>query len=467
MAILNVKLPTNLTEYPNSFKRQGSFPLEAYSVFYAITDAEGAITTSALDAAKDYAKNNPVAYVGQILAVVTVTEGISEVDIYKIENKDGDLLPVGNTEEVEAAIQKLEEYIGEIPEGSNAKTLVELISEVEGKIPTVPTNISAFNNDSKYQTDVQVQAIVSAAIAETNHAAFQKVDAVPSAEEAGANILYLVSNGDKMDIYAKIGEEVVLIDDTDADLSGYAKTADLEEFINKSHEHGNADVLKDITAEKVAAWDEAEKNVISSVDEAQFNIDADRKLTILDIAQDKISGLKNAAGNEITLEAALAGKVDKHGTDRLITAEEAAKLELLVIDEETGQAAISGTVNASQVQGLSELLADKVDKVDGMGLSANNFTNELLGKLNGIESNAQVNIIEVIKINGVALEVTDKAVDIPVATESLLGVVKSSVAENKVSVTNDGTMEVNSINVNKLTQTDGDTLILNGGSSAI
>jgi hypothetical protein len=71
MAILNTKFPTNLTEYPNSFKRQGSFPLEAYSVFYDILDEKtGAVTTTALKSAQDYAEKNPIAYVGQILAVV-------------------------------------------------------------------------------------------------------------------------------------------------------------------------------------------------------------------------------------------------------------------------------------------------------------------------------------------------------------------------------------------------------------
>ena len=68
------------------------------------------------------------------------------------------------------------------------------------------------------------------------------------------------------------------------------------------------------------------------------------------------------------LKDALAEKVDKNGTDRLITQAEAEKLELLVIDEETGQAAISGTVNASQVQGLSDFLDKKVDKVKGKSL---------------------------------------------------------------------------------------------------
>jgi hypothetical protein len=41
MANLLNKIPTNLTEYPNSFKRQGAFPLEAYSVFYATNTDDG------------------------------------------------------------------------------------------------------------------------------------------------------------------------------------------------------------------------------------------------------------------------------------------------------------------------------------------------------------------------------------------------------------------------------------------
>ena len=48
MAILNTNFPTNLTEYPNSFKRQGAFPLEAYSVFYDILGEGNVVTKTAL-----------------------------------------------------------------------------------------------------------------------------------------------------------------------------------------------------------------------------------------------------------------------------------------------------------------------------------------------------------------------------------------------------------------------------------
>lgn len=79
---------------------------------------------------------------------------------------------------------------------------------------------------------------------------------------------------------------------------------------------------------------------------------------------------------------------------------------------------------------------------------------------------AQANVLEAIKVNGTALTIADdKSVNIGIATDTVLGVVLSSEAENKVTVTSDGTMEVNSINVNRLVQTAGETLILNGGSA--
>ena len=97
MAELLTKIPTNLTEYPNSFKRQGCFPLEAYSVFYAVETPEGKKT--AFEAAQEYATKNAIAYVGQTLAVVTTnTEDASIVDdvtFYIIADAAGTLQEVG------------------------------------------------------------------------------------------------------------------------------------------------------------------------------------------------------------------------------------------------------------------------------------------------------------------------------------------------------------------------------------
>ena len=79
---------------------------------------------------------------------------------------------------------------------------------------------------------------------------------------------------------------------------------------------------------------------------------------------------------------------------------------------------------------------------------------------------SQANVLEAVKVNGTALPITDKAVNIGVATDSVLGVVLGSSAENKVSIASDGTMTVNSVNVNKLVQTPGEVLILNGGNAS-
>ena len=62
-------------------------------------------------------------------------------------------------------------------------------------------------------------------IAATGHASFKKVDAVPDPEEAEDNVMYLVMNSKTKhyDIYAKVENEVVLLDDTTVDLTNYVE----------------------------------------------------------------------------------------------------------------------------------------------------------------------------------------------------------------------------------------------------
>ncbi len=90
---------------------------------------------------------------------------------------------------------------------------------------TVPTKVSELTNDSNFQTSTQVNTAITSAIAESGHASFKKVDSIPAASEAEENVLYLVMNSttSHYDIYAKVGSEVVLLDDTTVDLSGYVQ----------------------------------------------------------------------------------------------------------------------------------------------------------------------------------------------------------------------------------------------------
>lgn len=99
------------------------------------------------------------------------------------------------------------------------------IDAVEAKIPS---KVSQLTNDSSFQTENQVSAAIQTAISATGHAKFEKADAVPTAETAQDNVLYLVMNTETghYDIYAKVGTQVVLLDDTTVDLSGKVDKVD-------------------------------------------------------------------------------------------------------------------------------------------------------------------------------------------------------------------------------------------------
>lgn len=199
---------------------------------------------------------------------------------------------------------------------------------------------------------------------------------------------------------------------------------------------------------------------------------------------DALSGFVDLTGYLTTTEAAetyatiaqLGNKVDKVSGSSLVQDTLITKLTNLLNIQSVadGQLAVSPegqlsvvSIAQSQVAGLTDALAGKVNTEAGKGLSTNDFTTPLLEKLNGIEAGAEVNVIESISLNSVPLEISGKAVNIPIATVGALGVVQSSAAENGVTVQANGAMEVNSINVNKLVQTEGDSLILNGGNASV
>lgn len=68
-------------------------------------------------------------------------------------------------------------------------------------------------------------------------------------------------------------------------------------------------------------------------------------------------------------------------------------------------------VNAN-FEELYNSIANKVDKEAGKVLSSNDYTDAEKTKLSGIAANAQVNVIETVKVNGTALTPSSKAVNI-------------------------------------------------------
>lgn len=326
------------------------------------------------------------------------------------------------------------------------------------------------------------------------------IEYVTSGSAEGDMVVVAVSDDHK--VTATITDGAITL----AKLSTEVQTA-----IGKAHEHANATVLDDITSEKITAWDAseqnakdyadglneamdgrvgaleqvgAEKNVINSVDETYFEIGADRKVTLKDLVVGKVTGLQDA----------LDGKADKgttlaaYGITDAYTKEET----LNKIKEKVTE--INGGESAGEV--LSQLNSYK--EINDAAVEA------IQTKLNTVESNAQVNVIDAVSdefeisadtktlvVKGIAqskvtgliasLEakvnkeagkslVSDtliaKLESIGIATADTAGLVKSSAAENGVVVAEDGSMSVHSVNLSKIVQTEGDLLVLDGGSSA-
>ena len=543
--------------FPLNFRRGNPNPLDNSSVW------------ASLEAAQNYATNDPVAYVGQILTVVDNAQGTATV--YSIQDEAGTLKKVGTTpvgdgltievvdgqiklkgaataetgaqpriksdgsiewivpstetvDGLQAAVSGLQSDVSTLQtdmgnvkstlgnsEGglvkdvadnasgieaintkivnvAEGKTIVGMISDAQTAATYDDTalagRVSAIEGDylkaadktaleTKMATDIAtakteaIETVLGEAVPE-NFDTLKEVAAwIQSDTTASAELITRVTNIEND--YLKGTDKTALQGEIDAletfvgtlpegavstnvvayiqevvdalKIDDYAKVADLTALTTRvSTAEGKITALEEVGAEK---------NIIASVDTNQFAIDESRNLTLLDIAMGKVTGLSDA----------LNGKVDKIEGYSLLSPIDKTKLDALVIGESGVE--ISGKVNAANVEGLGDWLTTNRDTVPGL------FDTTSASKLSGIEAGAQVNDLEVVKIAGTALPISDKAVDIPMATAEALGVVLSSTAENKVAVGVDGTMEVNGVNVNKLTQTEGELLILNGGSSAV
>lgn len=207
-------------------------------------------------------------------------------------------------------------------------------------------------------------------------------------------------------------------------------------------------LIADSLIEKLSGVaDGAQVNIIDSVDGTYFSISDDKELTLLDIAVDKVDGLQSLLDGKANKGTTLA---DYGITDAYTKTETENRLKE-VLD------GLSDT---------SETAASVAQELEAYKTANDQRVLTVETKLADVENGAQVNVIESVKIGESLLDIVDKSVKIPVATTSLLGVVLGSTAENKVSVAADGTMEVNSINVNKLVQTEDEYLVISGGSAA-
>lgn len=393
-----------------SFNPTSAFPLDARSYFESLTQATAAAATA------DVAGSSTTTYYyGQ--TVVVVENSVATLYIIQPDKtlKEVGSVPVGDGKSItvedgkikivgfdaaEVGAQPRKKADGTVewvkPDTTTVEGLQTLVSGLESDVESLQTGKADVSSvytkaeiDGKFSGVYHYKGSVAKYSDLPTDASSGDVYNIEAADKtngikAGDNVAW---NGTAWDVLAGT-----------IDLSGYATATALDGKVDKvegSRLMTNAEGTK---LEGIAAG--AQVNTIDSVDTDQFGLDEAKKLTLLDIAMAKVTGLTNA----------LAGKVDKVEGSRLITDAEGTKLA-------------------------------------------------------GIESGAQANTIENVKVGGVALAISEKSVNIPTAGESL-GAVKSATGTNNVTVDADGIMTVNKLDVNNLVQESEDTLILNGGSSA-
>ena len=333
----------------------------------------------------------------------------------------------------DTAITGINNKIGTVPDG---KTVVELINDAKTEATYDDTALSgrvaAIEGDylkaadktdieTKMATDIStaktetIAAIMGEAGIDEKYDTLKEIaDWILSDTTSSAELITRVTNIEKD--YLKGTDKTALQGDIDALETfvgtlpeGAASTtvvAYIKEVVDalKIGDYAKAADLTALTSRVQALEDVgAEKNVIASVDEAQFTVDAERKMTLLDIAMGKVTGLSDALG----------GKVDKIEGYTLLSPTDKTKLDALVIGESGVE--ISGKVNAANVEGLGDWITNNRDTVPGL-LSAVDAT-----KLTGIESGAQANVLEAVSIDGTDLAIEGKKVNIPLATTTSAG----------------------------------------------
>ena len=207
-----------------------------------------------------------------------------------------------------------------------------------------------------------------------------------------------------------------------------------------------------------SAWHELGDESIYAVKGSIVNADIAENAAI---DQSKIAGLT----------AALAAKAN---TADLGTMAAETATDYVKKTEAPGYNDILTKATAASTYATQAVVNNKVDKEDGKGLSTNDYTTTEKSKLAGIAAGAQVNVIESVKVNGVALPVSEKAVNVTVPTGALASKnqVSKSDLDSALSGELDGKANSDDLaviattgNVNDLIQTSGDILVFNCGSA--
>lgn len=347
-------------DFAVSFNPSTAFPLDARSYFESLEAAQ-----AAAKAAVPAGSNKGVYYYGQTLVVVE-----NDKASFYIIQPDKTLSSIAGATSI-----NVNPDLFEYDESGNL-SLKGFDTEALGKIMSVDEN-----GKIKW---LNLQDEIAAAVAGAAHLRRKIVDSIESidvnAQDADLYIYMvpsgLTSDANKYDEYMVMivtdgdDEETRFVEQVgswDIDLSGYATKEDLKDKVDK------AEGSRLITKEEVEKLASLENSPIKSVDTENFTIESPSgQLQLNDLPISKVTDLSDILNK--------GQKTD--GGYYLITETDKKKLDSLVINSEDGSLEISGSVNASNVEGLAEWITSHSTGDDFVsGLSENNLTDERLAKL--------------------------------------------------------------------------------------
>lgn len=309
-----------------AFAPQTAFPLDARYYFDSLEAAKAA-AFSAVEVGSD----TGTYFYGENVVVVTSTSAT----LYLIQPnntlKEVGAVPVGDGKSIEVVDGKIViKGFGAAKAGQqlrigtngNIEWFTPDTSTVEGLSTTVAghtTDIANLNTGKADKattlagygiTDAFTKEETQHQIAEAGHAKFKKVDAVPDAATAESNVLYLVWNTttNYYDIYAKIDDAVVRLDDVSVNLDAYSTTEQMNAAIadavkNKVDKVEGSRLINADEINKLATIQEgAEPNVVKSVDAGNFAVDETGKLTLTAVTETQVTGLTEALSKKATVE---------------------------------------------------------------------------------------------------------------------------------------------------------------------
>lgn len=368
--------------------------------------------TTTLDSAKEYADGLASNYeaAGSVNTAKTELQG----NIDAVETK-ADAAQASATK-AQGEVDALESYVGTFTASEGVDTVVkyidaktanvasdEIVEALTTRVTQAETDIDNIEKD--YLKTADKTELSDAITAEQNRATGIEGGLRIDVDAIKADYL---KAADKTALETAIAAAKKAGDDAQADMDAFMAAADVGEAA--------VDTLKEIQ-DYITSDGEAAATMTSNI---QKNANA---ITALDT---KVGAIPEGA-TATTIAGYIDEAVGKEET-RAKGIEGGFETRIAAIEGKFGEG--EGTVEsqiAAEATRVDGLLDKKVDKVEGKGLSTNDLTDALKTNYDAAythsqaahaPADAQANIIESVKVNGTAVAITDKAVDITVPTDN-------------------------------------------------